>query len=78
MRAALQIEINLCKYCLEREGIKAQAAKSCDLCGGLLGRLDSSAEEIVKKLSEYEYETFLIGASIPQSVLDRRTSFDLV
>jgi len=71
MRAALQIEINLCKYCLEREGIRAQAAKSCDLCGGLLERLDLSANEIVKKLSDYEYETFLIGASIPQSVLDR-------
>ena len=71
MRGALQIEINLCKYCLEREGIKAHAAKSCGLCNGLLGHLDSSANEIIQKLSEYEYETFLIGATIPQGVLDR-------
>ena len=37
----------------------------------MLGELAQSAGEIVKKLAEYEYDTFLIGASIPQTVLDR-------
>ncbi len=71
MRLAVQTEINLCKYCLAREGIRARISTSCDLCGGLLGRIGSSAGEIIEKLSEYEYETFLIGVSIPQSVLDQ-------
>jgi tRNA pseudouridine synthase 10 len=71
MRSALQVGINLCKHCLEREGIRGQPAKFCDICGGLLERLDSSADEIINKLSDYEYETFLVGASIPQSVLDK-------
>lgn len=71
MRASLLMEINLCKYCIEREGIKAHSAKTCDLCGGLLGKLDLHSDEIIEKLSDYEFETFLIGASIPQTILDR-------
>lgn len=65
------MEIDLCKHCLEREGIKGTPSKSCDLCGGILGQLGQRADEIAEKLSGYEFETFLIGASIPQTVLDR-------
>ncbi|MDG6906871.1 MAG: hypothetical protein JRN20_13910 [Nitrososphaerota archaeon] len=71
MKMAYQSEISLCRHCLEREGIKGTASKNCDLCGGILAELPKRTSEIAEKLSKYEYETFLIGASIPQTVLDR-------
>ncbi|MGH2639207.1 MAG: tRNA pseudouridine(54/55) synthase Pus10 [Rhabdochlamydiaceae bacterium] len=66
-------ELSLCRYCLEREGIRVRGKQTeiCELCNGLLSNLKTSAVETIRKLSDYEFETFLIGASIPQSVLDK-------
>ena len=35
-----------------------------------MARVKPLAEEIVAKLEEYEYDTFLVGASVPHTVLD--------
>lgn len=83
MRLELSGEVTLCKHCLNREGVKSQArekqqkhqAKSCDICGGLLDDLGKMSGEIIQKMSEYEFRTFLVGASIPQDIMDREDEF---
>ena len=66
-----EYEISLCENCLRREGIKATLKSGCDLCGGLLQNLSIVAARIVDKLKEFEYNTFLIGASVAPTLLDR-------
>ena len=65
-----EYKISLCEYCLRREGIKASIKSGCDLCGGLLQDLDLVAARIVDKLKEFEYNTFLIGATVAPTLLD--------
>jgi tRNA pseudouridine synthase 10 len=67
----LSKEMGLCKYCLKREGLKARPKPECDLCGGLLQRTSLIAKDIASKLIEYDFQTFLIGATIPQSSIDQ-------
>jgi tRNA pseudouridine synthase 10 len=67
-------EISLCKDCLEREGLKVSSRSAsvlCDICGGVLNQISSISSEIDGKLEAYEFKTFLVGASIPQEMLDR-------
>jgi tRNA pseudouridine synthase 10 len=66
--------VNLCRYCAEREGLRTSSHSSrleCALCGGLLSQLTKMASTVIEKSKEYEFETFLIGASLPQALLDR-------
>jgi tRNA pseudouridine synthase 10 len=43
----------------------------CDICGGLIANLPVVAKDASEKLRSHEFATFLIGASIPQEVLDK-------
>lgn len=79
---------NLCIYCLYRQFAptrsrpyrKINAAKnspnSCYICQGLMSQLDS----IIKKICDYvqakgyEYESFLLGASLPSALFEREDS----
>ncbi|MDH2899635.1 MAG: tRNA pseudouridine(54/55) synthase Pus10 [archaeon] len=68
----------LCSRCLRRQGVPAkQAAKAsvksrdCEICGGLLADLSEIGDDVSKKLKQYQFETFLVGASIPQEILDK-------
>lgn len=66
--------VSLCKYCLDREGIRSRPRieqRPCSLCNGLLSNLETISEEMIKKLSDYEYDTFLVGATVPQVILDK-------
>ncbi len=66
--------VSLCKYCLDREGIRSRSRieqRECNLCNGLLSNLEKLSEDIVRKLSDYEFDTFLVGATVPQVILDR-------
>ncbi|MFI5421428.1 MAG: hypothetical protein ACHQ1H_10720, partial [Nitrososphaerales archaeon] len=64
----------LCSYCLAREGLKTvgkkQSDESCYLCKGTLASLPLISNKILEETKDYEFDTFLIGASIPQSILD--------
>jgi tRNA pseudouridine synthase 10 len=63
----------LCKYCAEREGLRLGARSTnleCSICRGLLSHLTKTASMVIEKSKGYEFETFLIGASLPQSLLD--------
>ena len=72
--AVLQQGIVLCKFCQQRDGLRYEAAVdpgSCYVCEGMMTGLKSLADEILIKLKEFEFESFLVGASVPQSILDR-------
>lgn len=64
----------LCKYCQKRLGVKPhqqiQGKSSCYVCNGLMEFVRPLSEEVVAKLKEYDYDTFLVGASVPHTVLD--------
>lgn len=63
-------EMVLCKYCSAREGIRVRPGKGCSLCNGLFERIVDISREVVDKLSDYQYGTFLIGVAMPPRVLD--------
>ena len=55
-----------------RKGIKVETTP-CHICGGLLSeeRFNKLAERILEELREYEFGSFLLGASIPPDVRER-------
>ncbi|HKW04460.1 MAG TPA: tRNA pseudouridine(54/55) synthase Pus10 [Nitrososphaerales archaeon] len=68
----------LCASCLERQGVGKRESKklgvvslSCSLCHGSSGQLEQISKSAVNALSGFEFETFLVGTSFPQTVLDR-------
>jgi tRNA pseudouridine synthase 10 len=66
--------IVLCKFCQQRDGLKFETildSDSCYVCKGMMTALKPLADEIVTTLAQYEFESFLPGASVPQSILDR-------
>jgi len=75
MKSAVLLQgIVLCKFCQQRDGLKFETAldpDSCYVCKGMLTALKPLADEIIIRLKEYEFESFLAGASVPQSILDR-------
>lgn len=71
--------VSLCRDCLLRQGITARVSadeidgnsENCEICRGLILKLPSVAKQVRKKLGDYEFDTFLVGTSVPQEVLDR-------
>ena len=65
----------MCRFCIAREGIESSrdlkaVSKTCSLCEGILLRLDNTIELIKRAIKDYDFKTFLVGASLPQSILD--------
>ena len=57
---------------LEALGLKFEKRKNpCHICNGAFGLIEELAQGVARKLSEYEYETFLIGIKIPNEVEER-------
>jgi tRNA pseudouridine synthase 10 len=71
--AILLKQYRLCRWCLERHGgsksIKPE--EQCYICHGLMDSLDSIAEKIADAVGGYEFETFLIGATLPTQIYER-------
>jgi|Deesub1362A_J573_1020465.scaffolds.fasta_scaffold00137_40 tRNA pseudouridine synthase 10 len=63
-------ELELCSKCIARTGIEARSVEGeeCLLCGGLLWKTEEIASRIIEKLSEYEFNTFLVGCRLNGSV----------
>lgn len=55
--------MNLCRECygIIGEGV---VAEKCEACCNAFDRVEEFAEEIVKKMSEYEFETFNVGSRV--------------
>lgn len=62
--------MSLCRFCSSREGVKVSPANACSLCGGLFDQIEGLSKEILEKLSEYQYDSLLIGTAMPQKILD--------
>ncbi len=57
------MSLELCEKCYRRLGIgRVVNASECMICSGLLYRLEKVADDILNKLKDYEFETFLIGS----------------
>ena len=48
--------------------------KDCWLCGGLLDEIAHFADLIESKLSEYEFETFLVGTKVDDDILEKENT----
>jgi tRNA pseudouridine synthase 10 len=70
----------LCAKCLERQGISksgkiAVEAELCEICHGSIDNIPAVAKNITADLERYEFDSFLVGASIPQRMLDKEDEF---
>ncbi|MDH2907421.1 MAG: pseudouridine synthase, partial [Candidatus Nitrosotalea sp.] len=54
-----------------RKITKQSKPKSCYLCKNLMPELDTFLNKILDMSKEYEFSTFLIGAILKPSILDR-------
>ena len=82
-RQSVKLELkgyNLCNYCTSRHLTigkgRWRAAKAdddkCDICCGLMKRLDFIIKIMKEKVADaYEFDTFLIGATLPTNVYER-------
>lgn len=70
-RAILLKQYKLCKRCSERHGGTGTKSDQCYICRGLLDDLDAIAEKIADSVKSYEFETFLIGATLPTQIYER-------
>ena len=70
------INNTLCHKCQVRQGIISNTANTnCYICNGILERLDEFYELIKYALKDYEFKTFLIGATIPLDIIEREDEF---
>jgi len=58
-----------------RLGISIGSDKAaCDLCEGKLQELENMAEESLGRIKDYEFRSFLVGAKIPESIIETEDS----
>jgi tRNA pseudouridine synthase 10 len=76
---------NLCKRCLERHNNTTTATTStaggksrgglflpyCYICRGLMDNLDAVANSILAVVKDFEFDTFVIGATLPNQLYER-------
>jgi tRNA pseudouridine synthase 10 len=71
-QAILLKRYKLCKRCFERHGgARAKPDKQCHICRGLMDSLDLIADRVMDAVKGYEFETFLIGATLPTQIYER-------
>jgi tRNA pseudouridine synthase 10 len=68
-------EYQLCRYCILRQSDtstqKAAAEEKCYICKGLFGRLDEIARKALSSTKQYQFSTFLVGATLPTQLYER-------
>ena len=71
-KSALLKEYSLCRHCLARQaGASRRQAGKCYICRGLFDDLDGLAGKVLAAAKPYQYETFLIGATLPTQLYER-------
>lgn len=70
-QAILLKQYKLCRWCLERHGGGRAKPDKCYICRGLMDSLNSIVGTIVEAVKGYEFETFLIGATLPTQIYER-------
>ena len=66
-------EYSLCRHCLARQAStsRRQAGKKCYICRGLFDDLDGLTGKVLAAAKQYQFETFLIGATLPTQLYER-------
>jgi tRNA pseudouridine synthase 10 len=73
-KVTLLKQYKLCKHCLERHIGTGKSSKPCYICHGLMDNLDGIVNSIMAALEGYEFETFLIGATLSAQLYEREDS----
>ncbi len=66
-------QYKLCKYCLERhtDTGRVKPDRPCYICRGLMDSLDSIMDRIMAAVQDYEFDTFVVGATLPTQIYER-------
>lgn len=66
-------EYELCRYCLARQSGSAakKSVKKCHICRGLFDNLDQIAKKTFSAAEQYEFDTFLVGATLAMQFFER-------
>ena len=64
-------QYRLCKHCLERHISTGRSSRPCYICQGLMDNLDVIANSILAAVKAFEFDTFLIGATLSTQIYER-------
>src|SRR5919112_799272 len=73
----LKNNYTLCKYCLKRHvpsvrSLLKMDQENCFICRGLMNKIDLINKKIISAVNNvYEFDSFLIGATIPNEYYER-------
>lgn len=70
-RETLLKQYRLCKRCLERHISTGKSSRPCYICRGLMDNLDTIANSILSAVKGFEFDTFLIGATLSTQLYER-------
>ena len=55
----------------KKAGVEKNKTKSCLICGHTMSSIERYADTVIKSLSDYEFDNFVIGARIPTSIIEQ-------
>ena len=64
-------QYRLCKHCLERHISTGKSSRPCYICRGLMDNLGAIANNILAAVKGFEFDTFLIGATLSTQLYER-------
>jgi tRNA pseudouridine synthase 10 len=66
-------QYKLCKHCYERQAGagRVKPSETCYICRGLMDNLDAIARKVTTAVKGYQFDTFLIGATLPTQLYER-------
>ena len=64
-------QYRLCKHCLERHNSTGRSSRPCYICQGLMDNLDVIANSVSTAVKAFEFDTFLIGATLSTQLYER-------
>jgi tRNA pseudouridine synthase 10 len=64
-------QYRLCKCCIERHISTGKSSRPCYICRGLMDNLGAIANSILAAVKGFEFDTFLIGATLSTQLYER-------
>jgi tRNA pseudouridine synthase 10 len=64
-------QYRLCKRCIERHISTGKSSRPCYICRGLMDNLGAIANSILAAVKGFEFDTFLIGATLSTQLYER-------
>ena len=64
-------QYRLCKHCIERHISTGKSSRPCYICRGLMDNLGAIANSILAEVKGFEFDTFLIGATLSTQLYER-------